>query len=1408
MERGVERLGQDEALRSEVARKLNVPNADQWAGQLYKFIKNRNTREQPFSEFVRQNARDLGLDGEHREDNISAYVDSAQGAHDALYQEITVEHPRLREELAGAQDKLRDTPFFTEASYGAKDAINELFAKQEADAQSLDDFGYRDLASQQIATLNALTKGAKEIDETTADIHLDFFVDIADSAFAGANATFADTIRNGDTDYREALGQAQTVAENIRAERKKYETAEKFLSDPNRLERSVDHCLADEQNLLDLQKDPQKIFRLLRDRYGVDFDTNFVAEKYLENRLVGPYVIRVETAYKRQLESNKNQVMQAHAQILREANNQNFASRAEYEAFVQSQMQAAFPDQKNSQAKKYMPDSEWDRLRARNMRAAEQAWEAKIETGQARAWTILDAGLDRFSEQRFASESEFVDYVKALSREVQNQGLLPDEVWDDKVGEKLKTKATAAYEKYLEKGTEKVWSQLDGALKTAETKKFNTKAELIDFIKTTTTDLNQQKLIPDERWNQLIAKDLRAKVDMVWTKRDLEKKTDSERVASAMATVSLSHKDKKPRTAEDFYRIAKENLPNNIKGKLTDSEWDAHMRTHFYPRIKTMLKENEGKVQSAMESAGLPNPLDFKNQTDFVAAAKLAFSQSNPGALGIIPNNRYDVLRDRFFIPRAKEAWRSHEQSEGAALDKARAAMNDQNLLGTVHHFAKNKGVENPTSAAIKASSAKALVSQFGLRPDQLKSLEPELNSYAAQAVALHKSRRHAAQEVVQKYQVPKNLDFTSAQLSTPTAFYEAIKTGIGDMQFIDINDWYLVEKEAMAHIEALRMQQLALANNPADTLEVEEETSETTDPQTEVVEEGSQELTENLETNMETPAEKTPWMKRFGLEPEGMNPKGVERFNRVMQLPEFNLGGIPPADLKIAVPVLVNMLAGFRETTWKNFTLRIRQDMRGLESKDPQSRLFQILKSFATGYPYKPTDFDVVPGLDNVFNNLVKRTKNPDGERFITIKSMYLHYFSLDDRLALDQDISEEDFEAQLLEVMDADGEWVEAGDVSENISDRLLATAEDLEEDIETVPLENEIVAEIEPETEAFDLETTELETEESETVDAESVLEEKMTEVIPAEIEDAESEDSEAETKGETNEVQDESLEAAASTTEAALDVDMIEPIGIEAIDTEAEDGLLEAEDETTEEVSVAAETVEEDAEEEVPDTEPINVENTTETSENFSDYLQPGAEVLTEVDQIMRHDSENREDEGEDIEQTDNQVFVEESIEELRPVETKAPLAEAAEVVPEKLYKHLLKLHTMGLLSDEAISWLLEQGTEFAVVDDTVVITLDQALRLLEISLQNQFLARNLRFEIKLGATVRAKVVLNFEDFMTLFTAQFQATDGLRKLMINGHRGGQLRGYFDTKFGKKSFAIECQLGRIKKSRRLPF
>ena len=123
--------------------------------------------------------------------------------------------------------------------------------------------------------------------------------------------------------------------------------------------------------------------------------------------------------------------------------------------------------------------------------------------------------------------------------------------------------------------------------------------------------------------------------------------------------------------------------------------------------------------------------------------------------------------------------------------------------------------------------------------------------------------------------------------------------------------------------------------------------------------------------------------------------------------------------------------------------------------------------------------------------------------------------------------------------------------------------------------------------------------------------------------------------------------------------------------------------------------------------------------------------------------------------------------------------------------------------MGLLSDEAISWLIEQSMEFAVVEEEARLALSQALKLLEISLQSQFLARNLQFVVTLGQSAQTKVVVNLEEFFQDFMAQTQAVDGLQVVTVNAHRSGALRGYFSTRFGKKSFAAKCRLVRKPKT-----
>ena len=1252
--------------------------------------------------------------------SLDEYLELLNGDPDLakLYlEDIGCEGPnRLGEQIEKQTEALKNTLFFTDKSFGCQEAIKSFLDRKDLKP------------ADRLRLLNSYVKGAEEIDGVTSDIDYEFFQDFAEELFAPANALFAKSIESGSDDFSAALKLAEKAADHLRAERSKVLDSANYLGQNETVLNAVYH-------LFDIEDDPgvidiDKVWRMLEssNHLGIKIDPRL--KSYFEKNYLKSFTDRVKNQYRTKLEINKSLVDSTYASILHSTDSQQFATKAEYDAYVKSQMKSELADFYVNKPK-LLPDSVWEGKRTQRINEANRHWEARVDKGEQHVWRELEQTLDKANSQKFSNKAAYIEHLKQTTQQLSEAKHIPDEVWDNRVKDRFKDRVENRWQHRLEKGSESAWNKLNQAFKEADQRKFNSKEELVSFIQLTTAKLDNDKTVPDDFWDKNMKPAVSARVDVAWARRSAEKKKDSERVQSALQKVSLAPNKitGQPKTEQDFFRIAKLQIPDGVKGKLTDSEWDQHMQAYFYPTVKAQLKQNEGVVSAAMKGFAKPSTEDFLkvgSQNGYLQLVKQRFAIQNKGVMGLIPNVQYDALRDRVLLTQAREQWRTHEASEANALNTAKAALNSENLLGTVHHFAKHKKIAKPTVADIKASSSKALASQFNLRPDQLKLLDTDLKLYAAQTLGLHQSRQRSAMQTVKQYRVPPNTTFTADQLKTSASFYEAMVTVAGFMNFTHVDDWYLVEPEAMAHIESLHQEQLTVIGDQRV------ESSEAVEEEIEVsLEEGSEELAKNQKENInEVPLEATDWMIQCGVSPESVGQKGVDRFGQIMRLPEFTLGGIPKSDLKILIPALINLAGGFREQTWNRFRLQVRDDLRAT-GKDPQSRLFQILKTFTMGYPYKPNDFDLVPGINQTFNNLVRRIKSPDGEKFSTIKHLYLNFLRPEQLEELD--ISE----AELTDLIQAEIDL----DTTEEAVEEIMID-EVLEEVEPETTIEPVVVEEVAPEDEVPALEELE------EEVEPES-------EITPVEIEEIE-------------EIEDsEDLEPVVELEEVLVeDPEDIVPVEV----------VPEVEEVVEPEMSL--ETI----------TEP----ETGSGFETFSDYLAEGAKVLQEVDSILRPKVEERDEESKQRTEIGSQP--EENREELRLEERKSPLDEAAEVVPDKLHKHLTKMRASGLLSDEALSWLFNQGTEFYVADGQH-LTLAAVLGIINVSLQ----ARGIfNLKNKLSSGVLARPVGNAELLIEKILRASNQVDQLTGMVVGNSKEGRIQGHWETKLGLRPFTFSCKLG----------
>jgi len=1320
------------------------------------------------------------------------------------------------EQIAQVQREIQQDVVYT--AFGAKSYFEELFAAQkEALKSAVDPVA---IQKKHLQTLRQLRRDIRAFDETTKGIDQAFVYLFGESIWDEANQALFDAIasaKDGKVDTKKALSLSEKNAQMIRLEKEKLEKTQHYLSQPQTLDRTVAHLFDAELSPTDV--DIEKVWKMFEssDHLGLAIDPKL--KVYFERNFLPSFQSQVTDRYREALSKNSSRVDETYAKILSDARQQTFKGKEAYGTFIAQQMQDRLGDF-YAKKPKLLPDSVWEGKKLQRFNEAERNWEDYINNGEKTVWDHLNQALRESEKQKFDSKDAYIAFLKKTTGTLSKKKFLPDEVWDLRIKDRFRDRANFLWEKRLEVSRKKTWDQINEKMRDGARMKFLTKKEMLDFLYEWNTKDNQ---VPYETWKNEFQKPFNSMAEVLWKRRETDILVDSKQVQKIMSQVSLASEkiNGKPRTEADFIKIAKSQLSSKIKGKITDEAWDTHMQAYFYPRVESELRANEAALKQAMMQFKAPKAKDrlaCKNEAQYLDLVKTQFAANNAKLMGLVPNGRYDQLRDSTLLARAREQWRNHEASEEAALSTAKAALNHENLLKTVHHFAKNKQIPNPTIAEVKTSSSHALASQFKLRPDQLKALDDDLQQYAAQVRTLYDGRRSSALKTVKAYRVPDGASFNQAELGSPKDFHAALQKKVGDMNFTHIDDWYLVKNDADAYIEDLWQQQVAKEKEVAEA--ANDNVSEETETVVETnLEQGSEDLdATQKETSKEHPAEQTPWMKRFGIAPDAVSAKGAERFDRVMNLPEFNLGGIPNSDLRIAVPVLVNMLGGFRETTWKNFTTRIRDDLRSLKNKDPQSRFYQIIKSFAVGYPYKETDFDKVPGLDNVFNNLVKRTKGPEGEKFTTIKNMYRHFFKPADRLALDEELSEEDiaeFEALWEEEVKAESVFADEAievtedtdedfseDVIEEIDQDLAVeelsypeaeeVIEEIVEEIEAEVLESGL--EIESDLAAEDLEAIELNQElDTEETIAEEILETELNNEELAEIE-IEKAVEEPDNQAELVEVEGEELTLEPS--EAADE--LIENEADETLESEAEE-ILETDIEPVE--SGAADVVEEAATEDV-DNDLSELDEITQTEADidtepntaYQDYLKEGAVVLTEVDNILTEvvdsDDEVVDEKLQKIVGTNEQA-------ELRPEEQAVALTEAAEVLPEKLYKILIKLRASGLLSAEALAWLIDQGTEFYVTDQSQDLSLAGALKLIEISQRSRFLGGKFIIQTKLTERILEKRVQNLDIFIRDFVAFLNAIDGVQSMAIKRWKQGRLQGVVKTRIEEHPLSIACEL-----------
>jgi len=465
-------------------------------------------------------------------------------------------------------------------------------------------------------------------------------------------------------------------------------------------------------------------------------------------------------------------------------------------------------------------------------------YEETIVENTAEAEGKFQSILKNVPKSGFQSQEEFQDYIQnQVQREMGDfftnpPSKLPNDKWDSLRDNFMIPSASEHWDKYLENGGKNVNAKLDKALIEAQSQDFQTKEELIKFLQTTTNELNREKLVPDDFWNNEIADPFHAKVNILWEQKEEINEGNLEAVKGAMNGFKLSFsllREAQPRTEADFIRLGKEQLKEkfgHVFGKISDDKWDMMMKAHFYPRIKRRIKSNEKAIVKEMNSLSFLGKEDVSkcsNEKEYIEAFKAKFRKEKYHVFGWVPNENYNRIRDQHLLKRARKGWLEHERSENEKINKARTALNPQNIVGTVHHFAKSKGIKNPSVSDFQKSSTKALISQFGLTKNQAEKLRGDLISYAQQAKQEHSRRKSRAISEVNRYgnDVSKVENFTEADLNQPinlqnpkaSGFYRKMVAQVGDMKFENVDDWYLVANEALGKMDGIRQQKLKEAS-------------------------------------------------------------------------------------------------------------------------------------------------------------------------------------------------------------------------------------------------------------------------------------------------------------------------------------------------------------------------------------------------------------------------------------------------------------------------------------------------------------------------------------------------------------------------------------------------------------------
>ncbi len=658
-----------------------------------------------------------------------------------------------KKELEKNKDEIKTLPAFS--FYG--DEIKTLLQNQEAELNN-PELNFKE-KNQKIKDfeerLSSLKDNIQKIDEafrvTDMGVDSDFVKSFGEDIWQGYENTIREGISSGNLDVKDILDQKKEIVESIQEDFDSVQEMEKVLNDPAGLERSIQHLM--EEGLTPKDLDDAKIKRFLEAKSGKSFK-NQASHNYLNDAILN-YKISVEDGFEDLVVENTKEAESKFAGILQDLPEKGFESLDDFKSYLHEEVEnklSGFVDSSNPK----LTDSAWDNLKKNFM--------------------------------------------------------IPN--------------ALQAWQGYLDKGENKINKTLDDTLQKASEKEFSTKEELVKFIQETTGPLGQEKLLPNDIWDEKIADVLHGKVDLLWEAQDEKNKESLDEVFSLMRNVKLPQDvllSAKPKTEEDFMKLAKQNL-KTPKRKISDEVWDKAIKAEFEPNVRKQISENTkimGSLMSGMSFLDSKTASECRTEAEYIRKFQEKFSKEmGLKVFGIVPDNIYDALKSQKLVLRGRQGWLESQKEEKSFLLKAKGALNSQNLIKTVHHFVKSKRMKNPSVEDFLKSSTKALISQFGLTPKQAEMIQGDLRTYAGQAKQEFSRRKSLAQSEVNRYGNDlSKINFTLEDLNDPvnfsnpqsSGFYKKMVAGLGDMKFSDVNDWYLVQGEAMGKIEGMRQEQLKL---------------------------------------------------------------------------------------------------------------------------------------------------------------------------------------------------------------------------------------------------------------------------------------------------------------------------------------------------------------------------------------------------------------------------------------------------------------------------------------------------------------------------------------------------------------------------------------------------------------------